>query len=411
MQRRRDFLRLFAAGSAGAFLPATRGLANVALAPGASADEEYWELVKSQFPIREGLIMINAANLCPAPYVVTDQVTRLTGAINSDASFQNRARFEPLLEVAREGIATHIGAAPDEIAITRNTSEGNNTVVSGLDLGPGDEVVIWDENHPTNNLSWKVRAARDGFTVKVVTIPATGDLVQPLIAAFTGRTRVLAFSHLSNATGVLLPAARLCAEARSRGILTLVDGAQTFGCHHIDVQAMGCDFYTGSSHKWFAGPKEAGIFYVRKERLNDVWSSDVGVGWDDSEENGAKKFESLGQRDDACVSAMGTAARFQASIGSVRIEARVRELTEALITGLAERVPGVSFSMPASARDRGGIVIFSVPGIENRVMFERLYEEHQIACSPRAAGVRLSPHIYNTMADIERTVEAISTLA
>jgi selenocysteine lyase/cysteine desulfurase len=377
-------------------------------------DEAYWERVKGQFSLAPGLILMNAANLCPSPYPVQEAVFRHTRDVNRDASFQNRGKFEELTEEARRALADYVGALPAEIAITRNTSEGNNSVVNGLDLGPGDEVVLWDQNHPTNNVSWDVRARRWGFTVRRVTTPVGAEraeeLMAPFLAALTPRTRVLSFSHLSNVSGVLLPAAELCREARSRGILTLVDGAQTFGALRLHLRDMGCDFFTASSHKWFVGPKEAGLMYVREESQDRLWPSDVGVGWEGAEANGAQKFENMGQRDDAAVVTMATAAAFHEAIGPDAVENRVRALASAVKARVSEDLPGVRFHTPPSPEASGGVVVFALPGADHRAVFRGVYETHRFGCASMGGafeGIRISPHIYNTLAEVDRAVEAV----
>jgi selenocysteine lyase/cysteine desulfurase len=361
--------------------------------------------------------MMNAANLCPSPYPVIESVARLTRDVDGDASFQNRAKFSALKEGARRSLGAFIGADADEIAITRNTSEGNNTVVNGVELGRGDHVVIWDENHPTNNIAWDVGAARHGYTVTRVTTPLAPDsdaeLQAPFMAALRSNTRVLAFSHVSNVSGIALPAKALCAAASARGILTLIDGAQTFGALTLDVHDIGCDFFTGSSHKWFVGPKEVGLLYVRRERVDDLWPSDVGVGWEQARASGAAKFDNLGQRDDAAVSAMGVAADFQNTIGRQAVEQRARQLAAALKRRLGERIPGIRFHTPLADELSLGVVVFVPPGHEPRQIFERLYREHNVAGAAMGgafSGVRLSPHIYNTLEDIDRAADAVANL-
>ncbi len=378
-------------------------------------DELFWELVKAQFPLAPGLILMNAANLCPSPFPVQEAVFELTRDVDADASFQNRAKFGELRERSRAALAGYLGAAPDEIAITRNTSESNNTVLNGLELGAGDEVVIWDQNHPTNNISWDVRAERWGFAVKWVTTPPAPSTADELIAAFeaaiTPRTRVLAFSHISNVSGVALPARTLCRMARERGIVTLVDGAQSFGAIPVDLHGMGCDFYTGSAHKWFVGPKETGVLYVREERLAELWASDVGVGWRGAVEGGARKFDNLGQRDDAAVAAVATAARFHEAIGRDLIGARVRTLESAIRESARERIPGVAFHTAEEPARRAGVVVLRLPDADHPLVYRRLYDEHRIGCALRGGdftGIRLCPHIYNTLEDVDRVVDAIA---
>ena len=425
---RRRFLTTLAGGvAATAVAPAAHGSSittsrtlagfRAALSRIHPADERYWQLVKEQFPLRPGLILMNAANLCPSPYPVVDAVSRLTGDIDADASFQNRAKFNELRETGRRLLAAYVGADTDEIAIVRNTSEGNNTVLNGLTLGPGDEVVIWDQNHPTNNVSWDVRAERYGFTVVRVSTPVSPRsdevLLRAFTDAFTPRTRVLSFSHVSNVSGVALPANRLCRAARDRGILTLVDGAQTFGAVRVDVHDIGCDFFTASSHKWFVGPKEAGILYVRRDRIDGLWPSNVGVGWESALGHGAQKFDNLGQRDDAAVAAMGTAAEFHRTIGIDQVDARVRALGARLAEAVTLRFPAAHFFTPRERELSAGVVVFALPGVAAGDLQSALYSRHDIGCAAMGGefeGIRLSPHIYNTIEEVDRVVEAIAQL-
>ncbi|MCI0437433.1 MAG: aminotransferase class V-fold PLP-dependent enzyme [Gemmatimonadetes bacterium] len=383
---------------------------------GRQSQEPFWKLVRAQFPLRPDLTMLNAANLCPAPFVVSDAVASLTRDIDADPSFQNRAKFSQLQEASIEALAAHMGAASDQIVITRNTSESNNAAINALTLGPGDEVVIWDQNHPTNNVAWDVRAQRYGFTVRRVSVPAqtrTADaLAAPFLSALGPSTRVLAFSHVSNVSGVRLPAAALCAEARRRGILTLVDGAQSLGALVIDVRAMGCDFYTASMHKWFMGPKEAGVLYVREGLASSLWPSTVGVGWDQAKDRGTRRFGTLGQRDDATLAAVGRTVEFHRAIGAARIEQRVVELATRLKDRLRTAVPVLVLHTPDDPALSAGVVIFGAPRIDPRPTYEELYARHGIASATAGggfSGLRFCPHIYTTTAELDAAVDAVVT--
>ena len=388
------------------------------LGPGDAADEDFWRLVKDAFPLRDGLIIMNAANLCPSPISVQQRVFELTRDVDRDASFNNRRKFGRLREEARTGLARYLGADADEIAIVRNTSAANATVVNGQDFGSGDEVVLWDQNHPTNSTAWDVRAVRYGYTVKRVSTPpqptTTQELLDPFLAAMTSRTRLVSFSHASNISGVMLPARDIVAAAHSRGALAMIDGAQSYGCLEVDLHDIGCDFYTGSAHKWFVGPKEAGVLYVRGEVQADLWATHVGVGWANAVQGGARKFENLGQRDDAAISAVGTTVEFHETVGTERVEARVRELAAALKDGVADRLPETRFHTPRDPALSAGVVVFLPLGLNPREALNTLYTDHTIAGAPRGgefAGIRLCPHIYNTLADVETVVDAIASLA
>ncbi len=426
---RRLFLKHFAVGAAAAAaLPcdpagaASSGwlrLKTGSAVPSAAAagDEDFWRQVKDQFMLRKGLVMLNAANLCPSPYPVQQAVFEWTRDMDRDPSSINRRKFSELRETSRKALADYLGADPDEIALTRNTSEGNNIVISGLTFRPGDEVVIWDENHPTANIAWDVRAERHGFAVKRVRTPARfegpADLIRPFTQAMTSRTRIVCFSHLSNLSGVALPAREICRSARERGVLSHIDGAQTFGSQALDLHDLGCDFYTGSSHKWFMGPREVGLLYVRKDRIADLWPSIVGVGYSPAIEGTAKKFETLGQRDDARIAAMGVAVEFHRTIGPARIEKRIRELAAALMRSLQERIPDTRFYTPPVSEHSGGVMVFTVEGIDLQGALSLLYREHNIGAAVFGgdlAGIRFCPHIYNTMAEMDRAAAAVAAL-
>jgi selenocysteine lyase/cysteine desulfurase len=187
-----------------------------------------------------------------------------------------------------------------------------------------------------------------------------------------------------------------------------VDGAQTWGALNLDLRALGCDSYSASAHKWFCGPKEAGILYVRSEHVAAIWPKTVAPGWGDDVDpdvKGARKFESLGQRDDACLAAIATAAGFHSNVGAARVEARVLQLAGALKDRLAEA--GARLVTPREPALSAGVCVVAVESRERA--YERLYREFGIAGAP-TGGLRLCPHIYNTMEHIERAARGVKAL-
>jgi selenocysteine lyase/cysteine desulfurase len=345
---------------------------------------------------------------------VTDRVAELTRDIDADCSFQNREKFARMLEDSRRLVAGQVGVSPDEIALVRNTSEANNTINNGLPLKAGDEVLLWDQNHPTNNVAWDVRAARFHLAVKRVSTPARpsgpDELVGVFERGFTARTRVLAITYVSNVSGIRLPVRELCDAARRRGIYVHVDGAQVWGALRLNLRELGCDSFSASAHKWFMGPKEAGLLFVRQERVAEIWPNTVAPGWGNGVEpavTGARKFESLGQRDDACLAAVGTAAEFHRMIGVERVEARVLELAGRLKTRLQEI--GAKVITPLDSALSAGVCVLEVPPARRQSVFDRLYREFGIA-GAATGGLRLCPHIYNTAEHIDRAVTGLRKL-
>jgi selenocysteine lyase/cysteine desulfurase len=410
---RRSFLAEIAA--AAAIVPVALRRGEASSLPESSLDgESYWRLVRDQFSFREEKVPLNAANLCPSPRAVAETVSELTADVDRDCSFNNRAKFVELLETSRRKVAAMIGVSPDEIALVRNTSEANNTVNNGIMLQAGDEVVLWDQNHPTNNVAWDVRAKRYGLTIRRVPTPKAPrnakELLDPFVAAFTPRTKVLAITHVSNVSGIRLPARELVEAAHARGIYVHLDGAQSWGALHLDLREIGCDSYSGSAHKWFMGPKEAGLLYVKQENITRIWPNIVAPGWGDDvdpDPKGARKFESLGQRDDACLAAIGTTTDFHQGIGTARVEARVVELATALKTGLKEA--GFSLVTPIDPELSGGVCIVDVPTEKRHNLVNRFYDERGLAVAG-TGGLRICPHVYNTLEHVQRAVDGVKAI-
>jgi len=249
---RRDFFRLAAVPLAWRAFDAKLQAAAASRLPDAG-NEDYWQMVKRQYPLEDGLLYLNAANVCPASRLVMDRHLEYLRDFHANPSFQNRDKYEPMRESLRGKLARMLRVSADEIAITRNTSEGSNIIVKGVDLKPGDEVLITDHNHPSNNDSWRVRAHRDGFIVKSLPVSIPALSVERLVADFeraiTPRTRVIAITHVTSTTGIRYPAREIAALARKRNIFVHLDGAQTFGALDVNLSEIGCDSYSASAHK------------------------------------------------------------------------------------------------------------------------------------------------------------------
>lgn len=414
MTTRRDFTKLFALGYAALYARSAEALPEPVALPAtpAAPDEAFWADVKAQFLVPKEIGVMNAANLCPASRPVVEAVVNARD-LEHDLSPANRARMHDAREETRSALAGFLRVQPEEIVITRNTSESNNLVSSGLDLAAGDEVLVFADNHPSNLAAWQQKGKRFSWTVRVLEQPnphpGPGYYLEAFQKALTPRVRVLAFSHLTNTVGDLLPAAELCRAARERGVLTLLDGAQSFGLMDVDLSRIQPDFYSGSSHKWLCGPKEAGVLYVRRDvqaRLSpsvvSAYPGAVGI---------SKALEAMGQRDDASLLGLAEAARFQARIGRAAVEARSRALAQALLDGL-RGIPGVKVWTSADPALRHSVVSFDPAGRDPQRLQALLYDEARIVCATRTGGdrpgLRLSPHFYNTQAEVERCLSALA---
>jgi selenocysteine lyase/cysteine desulfurase len=411
---RRDLFRTFATGST--WLAMVQALKAAPVNPSPS-NEDYWRVVKQQFPLQDDLIYLNAANVCPASRGVLDRHLEYLRDFHSNPSFQNRDKYGPLAERARAKAAALLGCGADEIAFTRNTSEGSNMIVHGIDLKAGDEVVITSHNHPSNNDSWKIRARRDGIVVREVAVPlppkTSQELLDGVARAITSRTRIVSVTHLTSTTGNLYPAKAIAGLAHKHGCWMHLDGAQTLGALDVNVGEIGCDSYTGSTHKWMMGPLEAGIMYVKSDRIAQLWPAIVTAGWSDKLV-GARKFEVFGQRDNPRLVAVESALDFLNLIGMRNIEARMRALATRAKEQLRD-IPGVHLKTSLDPKLSAGVIKFDLKKMTVKQAYDQLYSRHKLAIASTpggdAQGLRLSPHIYNTMEEVDRAVAAVREIA
>jgi selenocysteine lyase/cysteine desulfurase len=421
---RRDFTRLLALTGSAALFPEKLlartsaplrelGLSNAPLPrTPAQPDEAFWREVRARFLLPPDLGFINAANLCPTSLPVVETMERNTRAYEANPSPETRSALMKSKEEARRLLAERLRVSPEEIVITRNTSEGNNLVSSGLQLGSDDEIVLFSDNHPSNLNAWREKGRRFGFKVVVVPQvnphPGTDYYVSQFAKALTPRTRVIGITHVSSNSGDVFPAAELCALAREHGVLSLVDGAQSFGVLDVDLSTMRPDFYTGSAHKWPCGPKEMGVLFVARAVHDRIWPSvislyagTIGI---------SQKLEADGQRDDASLAAFADALKFQDQIGRAVIERRSRELAQHLISEL-RTMNGVTMWTHTDPARSAAIVIFKPGSLDPRRLSATLAEKERIVVTARAGedrpGLRLSPHFFNTMDEMDRSIAAI----
>jgi selenocysteine lyase/cysteine desulfurase len=413
---RREFARILAIGGAVPFvtpdLAWARGATPKLPPTPASPDEKFWLSVREQFVMPKELTMLNAANLCPSSGPVLETLYKVTKDMDQDPSADNRAKLGDGRENTRKLLAEFLHVTPEEIVITRNTSESNNLVSNGLDLKEGDEVICSSDNHPSNHTAWQQKAKRYGFTVKDVPTPnphpGMDYYVDAFTKAITPRTKVIAITHLTSSVGDLFPAKEISRIARERGILTLLDGASSFGLLDIDLSDIQPDFFSGSAHKWPCGPKENGVLYINKNSQSKIWATiysaypgRVGV---------SRNFEGFGQRDEPAMIAFGEALKLQTSIGRPQIEKRSRELTTALIDGL-KKLDGVKIWTSSNPSLRAAVLSFQPGNLDVRKLGTALYQKDRIGCATRGgqdrAGLRFSPHFYNTHADVEKAVAAV----
>jgi len=378
-------------------------------------DEDFWSWVKAGYTVSPNLLNLNNGGVSPQPKVVQDAHIRFYEYANEAPSYYMWRILDQGREALRGKLADLAGCSPEEIAINRNATEGLNTVILGLNLKAGDEVILTRQDYPNMLNAWKQREKRDGIKLNFLNLdlPQENDdyFVQQYVRAFTPRTKVVHVTHLINWTGQLLPVRKIADEAHKRGIVVIADGAHSFAHVEYEIPELGCDYFAASLHKWLCAPFGSGMLYIKKDRIPDVWAL---LSNTDPDGPDIRKFESLGTRSFASEMAIGTAVDHHLSIGAARKFARLHYLKNYWAERVRD-VPGVRLHTSLKPEFAGAIALFSIDGLKPAEVESRLLSQYKIHTSPtvweNVAGVRVTPHVYTTPKDLDRLVTAITQIA
>jgi isopenicillin-N epimerase len=371
-------------------------------------DEAYWWKVRSQFNIVDGMTFMNNGTEGPVPRVVIEANERYFREIAEDPS--NNYRREDV-DVVRGRIAAFVGASPEEIAITRSTTEGMNTFTHGLDWKAGDEVVYGTHEHGGGIGPYTTLAKRVGVKINLVQIPAPPESVDRLVSlyekAITPKTKVIMVSHITYVTGLISPVKELTELAHRKGILISVDGAHPLGMIDLNLTASNVDHYAAAGQKWLLCGTGTGVCYIRRELQDRVWPL---MGAPGDPKDGAKKYEAFGQRDVPSALGMAAALDLQLAIGKKNVEERVRFLSTRLRNGLKE-IPGVKLWTSNDPTLAAGLTAFTVRDIPMANVQKAIWNRDRIFIRTMTTGnlnaCRAATHIYNMPSEVERLIASI----
>jgi selenocysteine lyase/cysteine desulfurase len=409
------------------------------LGPGAAPDDErYWELVASQFLLRKGLTYMNTGTRGPSPRSVHMAQIDALNSVNADYwGFTKTVCNKDFLDGLRNKLATFVGAKPSEIAFTSNTTEGMVFGTLGIDMKPGDEIVFTNHDHPSGGNPIMLRAARENLAVRVIDLadrkfhpPKNPDeILKAFEATITPKTKLLSFCHINYTDGCVLPVKEICAMARSRGVITLVDGAQPPGMMKLNLHDLGCDMYAGPCHKWILASMYTGFFYVREEMLDRVWPT-MYAGPVNGKTmygkpppdimaeacKGAAKYEYHGSFDYPSKFAINAALDFHNHLTAEAIEARDRYLARRFLKGL-HAIDGVEVYTSDDPRLGCALVAFTVKNVPTKILMDTLWDRHAIYIrnvTHEEIGWdvnRASLHIMVTARQVDNLLGAIEEIA
>jgi len=424
MQARRDFLRqIVPAGALGAVGFKTDWLERVASAaagaadrPAAeiAADENYWRDIQQAFTLDRTIINLNNGYTCPSPRVVHEALKRYLDISNQAPIHYMWNLLEPNIETVRRKLAAEAGCDPEELAITRNASEGLQIAQLGIDLQAGDEVVTTDQDYGRMLDTWDQRVRRDKIKVTKISFPVPttniSELTGRIEKAVTPKTKVIHICHITNLTGQLFPVREIARMARAKGIKTIVDGAHAFAHFPFAVRDLEVDYYGTSLHKWLLAPVGTGFLYVRRENIEHTWPlTPAGAG----KSKDIRKFEEVGTHPAANHNAIAEALAFHQAIGVERKAARLRYLSDRWITRV-EKMPRVKILNSRLPEQAWGLSNVSLEGIDVSKAYDFLWSKYRIitAAIKRTdyQGLRVTPNVYTTLEEVDTFAAAIEDL-
>lgn len=421
--KRRNFLKASFTGFAGAAMLSAFGnkfidlkVDNLTeLLSSNKDDEQYWKLIKEQFPFAHNLKYFNNGSLGPSPLVVRDSSCEFRKLLDEFPSKYMWGGWKTEVEKVRTQAADLLSVSSEEIALIHNTTEGFNMLAHSFDLSPGDEIILADHEHSSGTIPWQVWQETKGVKLVRPVLPilpkSVDEIVQIYKDAITPRTKIISICHLVNTNGMILPIKEVSKIAHEHGIYVAVDGAQAVGMFEVNLREIDCDFYAASTHKWLFSPKEIGIFYAKKESQYLLKPIIVANGHKDPS---IRRLENYNTRNLPDVLGLGTALEFHNSIGREKIRRRTFELKMYLRNKLKDN-PKFRFKSPEKDELSAAIQTLEIVGQNVNAVKNKLFEDYGIDTRPMSNfdlnGLRISLAIYITKEDIDYLTDALIQIA
>lgn len=375
-------------------------------------NEDFWNLINQSFTVSKNIINLNNGGVSPQPKIVQETFERYNRLSNEGPAYFMWRILDQGREPIRARLAELAGCTPEEIAINRNTTEGMDTIIFGLNLKPGDEVVLTKQDYPNVINAWKLREIRDNIKLIWVDLNLPSNdknyLVNSFVSAFTSRTKVVNITQMINWNGQILPVKEIADEAKKLGILVLVDAAHAFAHFEFKFPELNCDFLATSLHKWLCAPFGTGLLYIRKELIKDIPPLFPN---DKPYSDNIRKFESLGTRSFPAEMAIGEAINFHSVVGPARKESRLRWLKKYWTNELS-KIPKIKILTPDEPDFSCGLGLFAVEGVKPEDVSNWLFEKKKIFTVAinweNIHGIRVTPHIYTRPADLDVFCDSIN---
>jgi len=376
-----------------------------------ASDESFWFIVQQAFSIDRSVINFNNGGVCPSPDIVVEAYKDYWDFENKAPSYTMWSVLEPQKELVRKRLARMFVCDPEEVALTRNASEGMEICQFGIDMEPGDEMLTTNQDYGRMITTFRQRERRDKVFLKQFSIPTPAEDPDELVSLFeqniTPRTKMILMCHVINLTGQIMPVKKVVQMARKRGIPVLVDGAHGFAHFDFDHTDLDCDFYATSLHKWLCAPHGTGLLYVRKDKIKDIWPL---MAAPERMDNNIRKFEEIGTHPAAPYLGIADAITFHEGIGAKRKEARLRYLRNRWAHRLMQH-DRIVLNTSLKPEFSCGVSNVRIKGVDTRKLVTHLWEKHKIIVVPiiheEYEGIRVTPNVYTTLDEIDIFCEAM----
>ncbi len=380
-------------------------------------DEDFWRVVQQGYSASfSNILILNNGGVSPPPIVVQQAVENYHRLADQGPSYYMWRILDQGREPLRQKLAALAGADPEEIAINRNATEALNTVIFGMELQRGDEVIGCHLDYPNMVHAWRQRVQREGIVYKQLAFdfPIEDDnvIVDAYRKAITPRTKVIHVTHVINWIGQIMPAKKICQMAREQGIEVIVDGAHSFGLLDFNIPDLECDYFGTSLHKFLSAPVGTGMMWMKREHIGKIWPL---VCDGDPKRTDIRKFETLGTRSFPLEQGIGEAINFHNGIGAKRKEERIRYLKDYWAKEALSHIPRVKLSTSLLPEYSCGICGVSLDGMDAVELDAALFNRYKIHTTPMMSDyvncVRVTPHVYTSLRDLDRLLEALHAIS
>lgn len=380
-----------------------------------SQNEDFWAKIRADYFLKTDYINLEGGYYCMLPQPTLNRLTEHINRINVEASYYMRTVQGENQRKASKLLAEVAGCSPDELIITRNTTESLDMIIGGYPWEKGDEAVMANQDYYAMRLMFDQVASRYGVVKKMVDVPlhpkTDEEIVEMYAAAITEKTKLLMICHVINLSGQVLPVRKICDMAHSKGVEVMVDGAHAFAQIDFKIRDLNCDYYGTSLHKWFSAPLGAGFLYVKKGKSDKIWPLMAESPRDPGDINRLNHKGTYPVHMDLI---MQDAKDYLDAIGIQKKEARLRYIQRYWSDQL-RNVEGVVLNTPEDPKRSCAIANVGIKGMKPKEMAKVLLDKYKIWTvaidSAGISGCRITPNVYTTTDELDSFVKAVKDMA